>query len=83
MAFTGQQHTRFLIAGRMIESFCQRYNLPATIQSSNYYLTFFLPERVELSSSMLSEWSDIIGKYRTFNYKISVIEGGKYAVRID
>lgn len=82
MAYTGDQHTRFLIAGRMTESFCQRYNLPVTIQSANYYLTFTLPERVSLSSSMLSEWSDIIGKYKKFRYSISIVNN-QNVVRID
>lgn len=82
MAFTGQQHTRFLIAAKMIESFCQRSNLHASIHSSTYYLTFYLPEQAGLHSSMLAEWSDIIGKYKNFSYKISIMNN-QYAIRID
>lgn len=73
MAFTGPQHAKFLIAARFMESFCQRYSLDCNVACSNWYVTIKLPPQVELSSSMLSEWSDIINKYRTINYTIKFV----------
>jgi hypothetical protein len=83
MAFTGNQHTRFLIASRFLESFCQRYSLPASISSANhFYIIIDLPENVNLSSSMLSEWSDIIGKYKKFYYNIKIVNN-HYQIKVD
>jgi len=82
MAFTGNQHVRFLIAARFLESFCQRYSLPAQISCSIYYVTINLPERVELSSSMLSEWSEIIDKYTKYYYTLKLVDN-HFQVRID
>lgn len=82
MAFTGDQHTRYLIATRMMESICQRYNVPVQVLCSNYYVTVILPERIELSSSILSEFSDIINRYVKFRYTLKLVNN-HFEIRID
>jgi len=82
MAFTGDQHTRYLIATRMMESICQRYNVPVQVLCNHFYVTVIIPEHVELSSSILSEFSDIINRYTKFYYTLKLVNN-HFEIRID
>lgn len=83
MAFTGDQHTRYLIATRMMESTCQRYSAGVHLLCSNFSTSFTLPEGINsLPGTLLSEYADIIGKYKRFSFQVR-FENNRIIVRID
>jgi hypothetical protein len=78
---TGEQHTRYLIATRMMSAYHSRYHKPLVLNHF-YHSTYFIMETDVLSESLVSEWTDIVGKYKKRNFKIQ-IENGQFKIEVN
>lgn len=72
---TGEQHTRYLIACRMMGAYHARYHKPLTITHFYHSTYFVITETTVLSESLVSEWTDIVGKYKKRNFNIQIVNG--------
>jgi len=78
---TGPQHTRWLIAGRMMQVLCSHYSIQCSVGVAGWYVYFTFQKNITLSSSTLSQWSEIINKYKSIYYELS-LENDYYKVKI-
>jgi len=78
---TGPQHTRYLIACRMMQTICSRYSHPCTINVGNWLVWFTFPININISESTLAEWTSILSKYSKISYVLKV-ENNQFKVEV-